>query len=64
MVHTGTSEKYKTNAVARELVRHAPGRAVVLVQTRTDLDQDITDDWKDFLKRLGFKIPLLYIGDE
>src|SRR4051812_22902811 len=24
MVHTGTAEKYKTNAVAKELVRHAP----------------------------------------
>ncbi|MCA1686302.1 MAG: GTPase domain-containing protein [Planctomycetia bacterium] len=57
LVHTGTAEKYKTNAVARELVRHAPGRAVVLVQTRADLDQDITGDWKDFLKALGFQVP-------
>jgi len=57
MVHTGTSEKYKTNAVAKELVRHAPGRAVVLVQTRSDLDQDITDDWAQFLKALGFNVP-------
>lgn len=57
MVHTGTAEKYKTNAVAKELVRHAPGRAVVLVQTRADLDQDITDDWTQFLVALGFNVP-------
>ena len=55
MVHTGTSEKYKTNAVAKELVRHAPGRAVVLVQTRADLDQDITDDWNDVPE--GARVP-------
>ena len=54
---TGTAQKYKTNAVAEEVLRFAPGRQIVFVQTHATLDADITTDWRRLLESQGFSVP-------
>ncbi|HEY2880924.1 MAG TPA: dynamin family protein, partial [Pirellulales bacterium] len=54
---TGTAQKYKTQAVAEELLRYAPGRQIVFVQTHGSLDADITADWQCHLEQQGFRVP-------
>jgi hypothetical protein len=59
----GTAQKYKTEAVAAELLQHAPGRQVVFVQTHAALDADITDDWQHHLESQGFEVPHMFRVD-
>ncbi len=54
---TGTAQKYKTHAVLEELLRNAPGRQVVFVQTHKAVDADITADWQRHLELQGFSVP-------
>ena len=54
---TGTAQKYKTHAVLEELLRNAPGRQVVFVQTHKAVDADITADWQRHLESQGFAVP-------
>jgi hypothetical protein len=60
LIHVGTAQKYKTEAVLRELADHAPGRQIVFVQTHAATDADIREDWRRFLEKRGFEIPLLF----
>ncbi len=57
---TGTAQKYKTHAVADELLRHAPGRQAVFVQTHAAVDADITADWQRQLESQGFDVPQMF----
>jgi energy-coupling factor transporter ATP-binding protein EcfA2 len=57
---TGTAQKYKTQAVAEELLRHAPGRQTVFVQTHAAVDKDITEDWQKHLESQGFQVPQMF----
>jgi energy-coupling factor transporter ATP-binding protein EcfA2 len=60
LVCTGTAQKYKTQAVVEELLRHAPGRQAVFVQTHAAVDADITADWKRHLESQGFEVPQMF----
>lgn len=60
LICTGTAQKYKTQAVAEELLRHAPGRQAVFVQTHAAVDADITADWKRHLESQGFEVPQMF----
>ncbi len=57
---TGTAQKYKTQRVADELLRHAPGRQAVFVQTHSGVDADITADWQRHLESQGFSVPQMF----
>jgi energy-coupling factor transporter ATP-binding protein EcfA2 len=57
LVCTGTAQKYKTHAVLDELLRNAPGRQIVFVQTHKAIDADITADWQRHLQSHGFTVP-------
>jgi predicted ATPase len=60
LVCVGTAQKYKTEAVARELLEHAPGRQVVFVQTHAASDADIRADWRRHLEAIGFDVPTVF----
>ena len=57
---TGTAQKYKTHAVLEELLRNAPGRQMVFVQTHKAVDADITADWQRHLQSQGFTVPHMF----
>ncbi len=57
---TGTAQKYKTHAVADELLKYAPGRQAVFVQTHAAVDADITADWQRQLQTQGFDVPQMF----
>lgn len=58
-----TAQKYRSWAVAREIVEFAPGRPVLFVQTHASRDFDIRDDWRRELERQGFDVPLIHRVD-
>ena len=60
LVCTGTAQKYKTHAVLDELLRNAPGRQIVFVQTHKAVDADITADWQRHLQSHGFTVPHMF----
>jgi hypothetical protein len=60
MVHTVTSQKYKSHVVGRELLRHAPGRHLLFVQTHATVDDDNRDDLRKYLDSLGLRVPDLF----
>jgi hypothetical protein len=60
LLYVGTAQKYKTHAVAEEVLRHAPGRQVVFVQTHAKVDGDITADWQRQLESQGFEVPRMF----
>jgi hypothetical protein len=60
LLYVGTAQKYKTHAVAEEVLRHAPGRQVVFVQTHANVDSDITADWQKQLESQGFEVPRMF----
>lgn len=55
-----TAQKYRSWAVAREVVRFAPGRPLLFVQTHASRDPDIRDDWKRALSDDGFDVPVMH----
>jgi len=55
-----TAQKYRSWAVAREVVRFAPGRPLLFVQTHASRDPDIREDWKRELAGEGFDVPIVY----
>ena len=63
LVYVATAQKYKTQAVTAELLRHAPGRQIVFVQTHAALDADITADWQQQLTMQGFSVPRTFRVD-
>jgi hypothetical protein len=60
LICVGTAQKYKTQAVTRELREHAPGRQIVFVQTHAATDADIRPDWQRHLESQGFDAPVLF----
>jgi hypothetical protein len=65
LIVLGTAQKYKTLSVLDELKAHAPGRALILVQTHAEFDPDIRADWKAALEQHQFQVPrLLRIDSE
>lgn len=50
LVITGTQQKYRSRKVADELADAAPGARLVFVQTHSDRDVDIRNDWKEVLQ--------------
>jgi hypothetical protein len=63
MVHTVTSQKYKSHVVGQELLKNAPGRQILFVQTHASLDPDNRDDLKKYLDHLGLSVPHVYRFD-
>ena len=57
---TGTAQKYKTQRVAEELLRAAPGRQAIFVQTHAAVDADITADWQRHLESQSFSVPQMF----
>jgi energy-coupling factor transporter ATP-binding protein EcfA2 len=55
-----TAQKYRSWAVAREVLRFAPGRPLLFVQTHASRDPDIRDDWKRALSQDGFDVPVMH----
>lgn len=60
LLYLGTAQKYKTHAVTEELLRHAPGRQIVPVQTHASTDEDIRDDWRKSLEQADFSVPVMF----
>ncbi|MCC7084231.1 MAG: dynamin family protein [Pirellulales bacterium] len=60
LLYVGTAQKYKTHAVAQEVLRHAHGRQAVFVQTHANLDDDITEDWQRELESQGYEVPRMF----
>jgi hypothetical protein len=60
LICVGTAQKYKTQAVSRELLQHAPGRQIVFVQTHAATDADIRADWRRHLESQGFDVPHMF----
>ncbi|WP_337176974.1 hypothetical protein [Paludisphaera sp.] len=60
MVHTATSQKYKSHVVGQELRRNAPGRQILFVQTHADLDHDNRPDLRRYLDSLGLRVPEIF----
>ena len=56
MVHTVTSQKYKSHVVGEELIRNAPGRHLLFVQTHASVDDDNRNDLRKYLDSLGLKV--------
>ncbi|MCO6459456.1 MAG: ATP-binding cassette domain-containing protein [Pirellulaceae bacterium] len=63
IVVVGSQQKYKTEAVISELLRHAPGRKLVFVQSQATRDEDIRSDWSSFLAARGFQVREIYLLD-
>ncbi|WP_165074624.1 GTPase family protein [Paludisphaera rhizosphaerae] len=60
MVHTATSQKYKSHVVGQELKRNAPGRQILFVQTHASVDHDNRPDLRRYLDTLGLRVPEVF----
>lgn len=60
LVHTATSQKYKSHVVGWELRRNAPGRQILFVQTHAGVDDDNRDDMRRYLDSLGIHAPEIF----
>ncbi len=63
IVVVGSQQKYKSDAVTVELMRHAPGRKLVFVQSQAGRDEDIRADWREFLAERNFRVHDIYLVD-
>ncbi|MGC8642410.1 MAG: hypothetical protein ACP5XB_21320 [Isosphaeraceae bacterium] len=63
MVHTVTSQKYKSHVVGQELLKNAPGRQILYVQTHAAVDPDNRPDLCAYLKTLGLQVPEVFRFD-
>ncbi|MFO0890920.1 MAG: GTPase [Isosphaeraceae bacterium] len=63
MVHTVTSQKYKSHVVGLELLKNAPGRQILFVQTHAAIDPDNREDLRRYLDGLGLKVPEVFRFD-
>jgi energy-coupling factor transporter ATP-binding protein EcfA2 len=50
LIVTTTQQKYRSARVAEELAAAAPGARLVFVQTHSDQDADVRDDWRHTLE--------------
>jgi hypothetical protein len=60
MVHTVTSQKYKSHVVGQELLKNAPGRQILYVQTHAAIDTDNRADLRKYLDALGLRVPEVF----
>ena len=63
MVHTVTSQKYKSHVVGQELLKNAPGRQILYVQTHAAHDPDNRADLRKYLDALGLAVPEVFRFD-
>ena len=63
MVHTVTSQKYKSHVVGQELLKNAPGRQILYVQTHAAIDPDNRADLRHYLDTLGLQVPEVFRFD-
>ena len=63
MVHTVTSQKYKSHVVGQELLKNAPGRQILYVQTHAAHDPDNRADLRKYLDALGLRVPEVFRFD-
>jgi hypothetical protein len=63
MVHTVTSQKYKSHVVGQELLKNAPGRQILYVQTHAAIDPDNRSDLRKYLDTLGLRVPEVFRFD-
>ncbi|QEH31909.1 hypothetical protein OJF2_03760 [Aquisphaera giovannonii] len=63
LVHTVTSQKYKSHVVGQELVKNAPGRQILYVQTHARIDEDNRRDLRAYLDGLGLDVPEVFRVD-
>ncbi len=63
MVHTVTSQKYKSHVVGQELLKNAPGRQILYVQTHSAIDPDNRADLRIYLNALGLRVPEIFRFD-
>ncbi len=63
LVHTVTSQKYKSHVVGQELLRNAPGRQILFVQTHATVDPDNRADLRNYLDTLGLRVPEIFRFD-
>ncbi len=63
MVHTVTSQKYKSHVVGKELMRNAPGRQILYVQTHSAIDPDNRADLRTYLDTLGLRVSEVFRFD-
>lgn len=63
MVHTVTSQKYKSFVVGQELLKNAPGRRILYVQTHASVDPDNRADLCKYLDALGLHVPEVFRFD-
>lgn len=63
MVHTVTSQKYKSYVVGEELLKNAPGRQILYVQTHAAVDPDNRVDLRNHLDTLGLQVPEVFRFD-
>lgn len=60
LVHTATSQKYKSRVVGDELRRNAPGRQLLFVQTHAAVDDDNREDMRRYLRSLDIQAPEIF----
>jgi hypothetical protein len=60
MVYTVTSQKYKSHVVGQELIKNAPGRQLLFVQTHAAVDADNRADLRMYLDALGLQAPQVF----
>ena len=60
LVHTATSQKYKSHVVGNELRRNAPGRQILFVQTHAAIDDDNRVDMRRYLNSLDIHAPEIF----
>ena len=63
MVYTVTSQKYKSHVVGQELLKNAPGRQILFVQTHAAVDPDNRADLRTYLDNLGLRVPQAFRFD-
>lgn len=51
IIHLTTQQKYKNDAIAKELKTASIGGSLIWVQTHADRDSDIRSDWKENLEK-------------
>ena len=62
LIYVSTQQKYRSARVTEELADSATGCRLLFVQTRSDLDEDIRDDWRSQLE-VHFDVPELFLVD-
>ncbi len=60
MVLVATGQKYRSQIVTEELLRHAPGRCTVFVQSHADREEDTRRHWQQTLAAVGFEVPRIF----